>query len=153
MDNIEERVLALVKDFIMTTTYSQADADQLTLETSIFDLTFDEYDILEFVHMIDELSLELADNALEMSDEELEKIRTVQDVVDVVKSKVAEAEAKPPITSPATLFWGAIRARQQQPKPPKSQKTPSDSTEYSYVTMFILVLILVFVFGVLGKVL
>lgn len=84
MATVEERVKSLVADRL------GVGEDQVTPEASFTeDLNADSLDLVELIMAFEE-EFSDDDNALEISDEDAEQIRTVQNAVDFLKSKGAQ---------------------------------------------------------------
>ena len=84
MASVQERVKGLVAERL------GVNDDQVTPEASFTeDLNADSLDLVELIMAFEEEFSE-GDNALEISDEDAEKIRTVQNAVDFLKSKGAK---------------------------------------------------------------
>ncbi len=84
MATVEERVKSLVADRL------GVNEDQVTPEASFTeDLNADSLDLVELIMAFEE-EFSDDDNALEISDEDAEQIRTVQNAVDFLKSKGAQ---------------------------------------------------------------
>lgn len=84
MATVEERVKSLVADRLGVS------EDQVTPEASFTeDLNADSLDLVELIMAFEE-EFSDDDNTLEISDEDAEQIRTVQNAVDFLKSKGAE---------------------------------------------------------------
>ena len=83
MATVEERVKSLVADRLVV------NEDQVTPEASFTeDLNADSLDLVELIMAFEE-EFSDDDNQLEISDEDAEQIRTVQNAVDFLKSKGA----------------------------------------------------------------
>ena len=84
MATVEERVKSLVADRL------GVNEDQVTPAASFTeDLNADSLDLVELIMAFEE-EFSDDDNALEISDEDAEQIRTVQNAVDFLKSKGAQ---------------------------------------------------------------
>ncbi len=84
MATVEERVKSLVADRL------GVNEDQVTPEASFTeDLNADSLDLVELIMAFEE-EFSDDDNQLEISDEDAEQIRTVQNAVDFLKSKGAQ---------------------------------------------------------------
>ena len=84
MATVEERVKSLVADRL------GVNEDQVTPEASFTeDLNADSLDLEELIMAFEE-EFSDDDNQLEISDEDAEQIRTVQNAVDFLKSKGAQ---------------------------------------------------------------
>ncbi|MCY4625541.1 MAG: acyl carrier protein [Chloroflexi bacterium] len=84
MATVEERVKSLVADRLGVS------EDQVTPEASFTeDLNADSLDLVELIMAFEE-EFSDDDNALEISDEDAEQIRTVQNAVEFLKSKGAQ---------------------------------------------------------------
>ena len=84
MATVEERVKSLVADRLGVA------EDQVTPEASFTeDLNADSLDLVELIMAFEE-EFSDDDNALEISDEDAEQIRTVQNAVDFLKGKGAQ---------------------------------------------------------------
>ena len=84
MSTVQDRVKGLVSERLGVTD------DQVIPEASFTeDLNADSLDLVELIMAFEEEFSE-DDNALEISDEDAEKIRTVQNAVDFLKSKGAQ---------------------------------------------------------------
>ena len=84
MATVEERVKSLVADRLGVA------EDQVTPDASFTeDLNADSLDLVELIMAFEE-EFSSDDNALEISDEDAEQIRTVQNAVDFLKSKGAQ---------------------------------------------------------------
>lgn len=84
MATVEERVKSLVADRL------GVNEDQVTPDASFTeDLNADSLDLVELIMAFEE-EFSDDDNALEISDEDAEQIRTVQNAVDFLKSKGAQ---------------------------------------------------------------
>ena len=84
MATVEERVKSLVADRLGVV------EDQVIPEASFTeDLNADSLDLVELIMAFEE-EFSDDDNALEISDEDAEQIRTVQNAVDFLKSKGAQ---------------------------------------------------------------
>lgn len=84
MATVEERVKSLVADRLGVS------EDQVTAEASFTeDLNADSLDLVELIMAFEE-EFSDDDNALEISDEDAEQIRTVQNAVDFLKGKGAQ---------------------------------------------------------------
>ena len=84
MSTVQDRVKGLVSERL------GVNEDQVTPEASFTeDLNADSLDLVELIMAFEEEFSE-DDNALEISDEDAEKIRTVQNAVDFLKSKGAQ---------------------------------------------------------------
>lgn len=84
MATVEERVKSLVADRL------GVNEDQVTPEASFTeDLNADSLDLVELIMAFEE-EFSDDDNTLEISDEDAEQIRTVQNAVDFLKSKGAQ---------------------------------------------------------------
>ena len=84
MATIEDRVKGLVAERL------GVNDDQVTPEASFAeDLNADSLDLVELIMAFEE-EFSNDDDALEISDEDAEKIRTVQNAVDFLKSKGAQ---------------------------------------------------------------
>ena len=84
MATVEERVKSLVADRL------GVGEDQVTAEASFTeDLNADSLDLVELIMAFEE-EFSDDDNALEISDEDAEQIRTVQNAVDFLKGKGAQ---------------------------------------------------------------
>ena len=84
MASVQERVKGLVAERL------GVNDDQVTPEASFTeDLNADSLDLVELIMAFEE-EFSDGDNALEISDEDAEKITTVQNAVDFLKSKGAE---------------------------------------------------------------
>lgn len=84
MSTVQDRVKGLVSERLGVT------EDQVIPEASFTeDLNADSLDLVELIMAFEEEFSE-DDNALEISDEDAEQIRTVQNAVDFLKSKGAQ---------------------------------------------------------------
>ena len=84
MATVEERVKSLVADRLGVS------EDQVTPEASFTeDLNADSLDLVELIMAFEE-EFSDDDNTLEISDEDAEQIRTVQNAVEFLKSKGAQ---------------------------------------------------------------
>lgn len=84
MATVQERVKSLVADRLGVA------EDQVTPDASFTeDLNADSLDLVELIMAFEE-EFSDDDNALEISDEDAEQIRTVQNAVDFLKSKGAQ---------------------------------------------------------------
>ena len=84
MATVQERVKSLVADRL------GVGEDQVTPDASFTeDLNADSLDLVELIMAFEE-EFSDDDNALEISDEDAEQIRTVQNAVDFLKSKGAQ---------------------------------------------------------------
>lgn len=84
MASVQERVKGLVAERL------GVNDDKVTPDASFTeDLNADSLDLVELIMAFEE-EFSDGDNALEISDEDAEKIRTVQNAVDFLKSKGAE---------------------------------------------------------------
>ncbi len=84
MATVEERVKSLVADRL------GVNEDQVKPDASFTeDLNADSLDLVELIMAFEE-EFSDDDNALEISDEDAEQIRTVQNAVDFLKSKGAQ---------------------------------------------------------------
>tara|TARA_B100001750_G_scaffold245479_1_gene265221 strand:+ start:353 stop:613 length:261 start_codon:yes stop_codon:yes gene_type:complete len=84
MASVEDRVKGLVTERLGVSD------DQVTPEASFTeDLNADSLDLVELIMAFEE-EFSNDDDALEISDEDAEKIRTVQNAVDFLKSKGAQ---------------------------------------------------------------
>ena len=84
MATVYERVRKVVVDQL------GVDEDQVTANASFTeDLNADSLDLVELIMALEEAFTE-GDKKLEISDEEAEKIVTVQDAVDFIKEKTAQ---------------------------------------------------------------
>jgi acyl carrier protein len=84
MATVEDRVKSLVADRLGVA------EDQVTPDASFTeDLNADSLDLVELIMAFEE-EFSDDDNALEISDEDAEQIRTVQNAVDFLKSKGAQ---------------------------------------------------------------
>ena len=84
MSTVQDRVKGLVSERLGVT------EDQVIPEASFTeDLNADSLDLVELIMAFEEEFSE-DDNALEISDEDAEKLRTVQNAVDFLKSKGAQ---------------------------------------------------------------
>ena len=74
--NVEEKVKAIVSEHL------ELAVDSLTIETTFEEIDADSLDIVELVMALEE------EFDLEISDQEIEEIKTIGDIVSFIESKV-----------------------------------------------------------------
>ncbi|HOB28908.1 MAG: acyl carrier protein [Dethiobacteria bacterium] len=74
--NVEEKVKAIVSEQL------EVAVDSLTIETTFEEIDADSLDIVELVMALEE------EFDLEISDQEIEEIKTIGDIVSFIESKV-----------------------------------------------------------------